>query len=363
MSDLYEIKARKYKLKYLKLKQEYIGEGGVYEQPPPIRFKQIYPTYTKINLNKLYTNKYIGKIYSDENGIDELNKKKNIQKYDKRHDYTSEIVYVGKIQENLSGNVYIVRKTIGNSFEHLQMINNNNIKQILQSLKDGIINFITKIYDDGYVLCIDKEKMSLKDNKIYYNYDNMYEYDRIHEIKSHVTEEYYPYILKHFDEIIEKKVTKKQLIDLLLSKHEKHLVQYINEMTNIKYTFAPLDSINEKVILYYDEFSLIYNNKNNEYKKNVSRVFSSLNENDDEHDINQIYETYISPIAKNSDIYALCNLIWDIYVNQNSSLNQLNNKTLHLIIDLKSDALYNLIDGPRDLSTKLDKIIKSLKDK
>jgi hypothetical protein len=30
MSDLYEIKARKYKLKYLKLKQEYIGEGGIY---------------------------------------------------------------------------------------------------------------------------------------------------------------------------------------------------------------------------------------------------------------------------------------------------------------------------------------------
>jgi hypothetical protein len=28
MSDIYEQKARKYKYKYLKLKQEYFGEGG-----------------------------------------------------------------------------------------------------------------------------------------------------------------------------------------------------------------------------------------------------------------------------------------------------------------------------------------------
>jgi hypothetical protein len=29
MTDIYEHKARKYKLKYLKLRREYIGEGGV----------------------------------------------------------------------------------------------------------------------------------------------------------------------------------------------------------------------------------------------------------------------------------------------------------------------------------------------
>jgi hypothetical protein len=29
MTDIYEYKARKYKLKYLKLRREYIGEGGV----------------------------------------------------------------------------------------------------------------------------------------------------------------------------------------------------------------------------------------------------------------------------------------------------------------------------------------------
>ena len=31
MNDIYKIKARKYKLKYLKLKQKYISEGGSYD--------------------------------------------------------------------------------------------------------------------------------------------------------------------------------------------------------------------------------------------------------------------------------------------------------------------------------------------
>jgi hypothetical protein len=396
MSNLYEIKAIKYKLKYEKLKQEYIGEGGYVNQQlqkppemvsdvvldghcetsPPIRLddlniSQIYPKYKKVNLNKLYTNKYIGKLYWEGNGIDEYNNYKKIKKYDPNNDYTSEIVFVGKIKESsrgwlsylfqsvssekntftkilseklpscevsrstTPGNVYIIRKTIGKPLEISRFIHNDSdIKQILESLKESIINFIAPLYDKGYVLCIDKERIFLKNNKVYYNYNYIYKYDNTYNNNLYVMDGYYPYIIKHFNEINEEKITKNQLIDLLLSKYKNYEdSKYPNFTKNIN-------------IEKYTNF--------------VNNIFSSLQDGEYEYDINEIFETYILPIAKNSDIYALCNLISDICINHNELFDQLNEKTFKLIVYLNLNAYNNLIDGPRELSTKLDEIIQSL---
>jgi hypothetical protein len=416
MSDIYAQKAKKYKLKYLKLKKQLEGGNShAYEAPlqqlqlqpqpqaqlqpqaqpqpqaqlqpqklyyydirslcetsPPIeldklKIKKKYPSFFNFNFNfdlkKLYTNEYLGQLdyYSTSKVILNTNIKVIKKIFDKNHDYTSEIVYLGKINNkhsNLQNNQeilkkkyenchlmtstsdygYIIRKTIGKSFDQFKKeeINNKNIKIILENLKKSVDNFITKLYDYDNVLCIDKEHIFLKDNKIYYITDNLNKYNKIYN--SHIASEgYYPDIIIYFNKIKETnvtKVTKENLIDLLLQEHRNYLLS--------KYNLVSKNKLDANLLL---------------YKINLNEIFSSLDEKK-EYEINVINDKYILPIAKNSDIYALCIFIWGLFKNYSVVLYI---ETFKLIDKLYDDAnKFIKITSPSVLSKRLENILLKL---
>ena len=321
------------------------------ERSPPINLEgvytsQLYPIGT-VDLNKFYTTEYIGELYYDKMAKSILKQYKKIKKSDKDCKYTSEIVFAGEIKnqpnwldwlfnvsnkqnENIKilserlascevsgsydNNVYIIRKNIGTSFDKLNKndINNQNIKQILQSLKDSIDTFITDLYEKKYIIGdIKPENMTcdLTNNKVYYHTQN---------------NEYYLY--KHKD-IRRELGNNPPVLDYLKNHNvksitKKDLIEYLNN--------------------YYPSIQSYLNN-----------LFSYLTDDNKEYDMNKI----ISRIAKNSDIYALTQIIKYIYWNFNIQRTTVIEK---LINSLRISANENSINGPSELSKRLDEIINSL---
>jgi hypothetical protein len=95
----------------------------------------------------------------------------------------------------------------------------------------------------------------------------------------------------------------------------------------------------------------------------LSKLFEKLNDNV-VYDINSIYINYILPIAKNADIYALSWSIYEIFFGilfkNILAYKIVNENTNNLVKNLLNDALYNTINGPNDLSKRLDQIINSI---
>jgi hypothetical protein len=234
MNDLYEYKANKYKLKYLKLKKQlYGGNDSIYckamnnkvkylekldmkqifcdsydnkiddkiEKPQEmilnnfVNIKHTGKLFTKENFNKfndnykiikdhdkIYNNiekiRYIGEITYDKNKISSLPtlpnffSKKISNKTKKK--YFIKIFSNCKIWEGKSKEyIYIISTDVGTPFSKLfrGSINNNNIQKILTSLKEGINNLITNLYNANYILNNINEHnitFNLNNNNIYF---------------------------------------------------------------------------------------------------------------------------------------------------------------------------------------------------
>jgi hypothetical protein len=370
MSNIYEHKARKYKIKYLKLKKEL--EGGSFKTllkklfnsttyktncttSPPISLDGLNITqeYIKPNTNikDIINEEHIGNLLSCKDKIyeEEFKKFKKVSEYDPNHTYTSELKFAGLIEKkglkdkskynsiyncknelidsaDINNYGYIISTKVGKTFNILDDndINENNIKQILQNLKNGIDEFITKLYGkdgedgvDGYILGdIKMENMTLDNNKVYFiNYSKMHKYKDKNQVEKFAKESNYPYILKRFFEIKEKNVNKEFLINFFND----------NKITNPK-----------------------------------DYIFGILKDKE-EYNTNEIYEKYILPIARNIDIYALSMFINSILDKNNFIIGQKKSEiTDELARSLYIDAIYNKIDGPRILSERLQQIINSI---
>jgi hypothetical protein len=208
MSNIYEQKARKYKYKYLKLKQEYIGEGGEINNKlcksiiltskfQNLEVKEIYKSSIfrkdwKTYINELHTGKLVwGNPFRF---IDNFKIIKQISNYKQ---YIAKLVYIGKVinkndlvdgtnkfnkiclesEDYLNDIHIIIRRNVGITFEDF-FISNTNITNevfnvILKSLIDGIKNFIIPLYEKGYVLgSCDKEHLLIN------NFSNPYPYNK-----------------------------------------------------------------------------------------------------------------------------------------------------------------------------------------
>jgi hypothetical protein len=404
MSDIYKKKARKYKYKYLKLKQEYIGgAGGVIENDTdevlqggagcvtiiPISLQgleitQQYP-YKTINLEQFSNNKYVGKFMSCADDIygQEYENLKLItnNKWDRKHKYTQKLCFAGYVNyqslithletnqkfnlvacikhkydkyQGLSFNTitnnnicYLITTKVGTSFEILlnkrPNIINNNIVLILTSLKNGISNFINKLYRENFVLGdINTKNMTYDETqkKVYFiDYGIMHNSTIYNKIK-HTYYSYnvnYSLIISMFyyaiNELPNTLISKQEFIKLMKIKNVSiHLLhKYIQDKINYL----------RSLISNFDD---IYNNY-------IDTYFSTLpNYINLETEIDKIYRDYILPIAKNTDIYALCLFIYNI----------VNIYNKQFVKQLLIDVIENKINGPIDLSIRLDKIIKQI---
>jgi hypothetical protein len=382
---------------------EFIARGGFgCVISPPILFNDIirqdYPDSDKIfNVNSLDKN-YVGKLLSCgvESYRKELNEYTLVENFDKNGDYTPKLIFAGymnrqqlvsfierdnqntpygsdlnriynclleKLRDRNGSNYenygYIISTKVGKSFELLSYneINKSNIKQILESLNDGIKNFIKKLYDNNYVHGdIKLPNMTLKNNKVYF-----IDFGLVHQYTDKKTNSgtslnfHYPFILNKFYNIMDKvtkPITKRELIiELYMSpiKNENH--NYHNNLllsfllTNFKGNRRSNSEISNFIIDYY------------------SNLLKDLQDNI-QYDINYIYTNHILPIAKNSDIHALSLFIYDIFFGINfkniMASNFIGQNTTNLVNNLLEDALYNRINGPVHLSNKLDEIINSI---
>ena len=250
MNDIYEQKARKYKYKYLKLKNEYIAEGGMFGM---------------FNWGK-------------------------------------------KIKTKLNDND----------------INEQNIKKFLEKLKKSIDSNIIPLYDNGYILGnINLENISLdSDKNVYFDNQNKYLYTNENKVRENKKQNNYPFLLHYFLEIDKTFANKKWLIDF-----------FTNHNLENNYPFL----INPHLI-----------------------KFSTLNDID-QYKLSIIYRNFILPIVKNIDIYGLSMFIYNIFfTNKIKKLKNISNNTYTLIDKLCIDALFNNIDGPRQLSIRLQEIIDSI---
>jgi hypothetical protein len=224
MTDIYEYKARKYKLKYLKLRRKYIGEGGVIINNGFNIAKRL---IEKDDLIKLDIQKQNGEPYFDNIdrfegillNVDNYNKIQLIKKYDLYNYNTPIIKYIGQIIYNYNKSIFSrntkykiitkyfgensISKTENNTYYYMisevikrsdnknifnKLLNNQdnynyksyninyeNIKYILNSLKIGIDILITNLYNNNYILdTIDEKNIILKNNKVYFiNYSSL----------------------------------------------------------------------------------------------------------------------------------------------------------------------------------------------
>ena len=229
MTDIYEYKARKYKLKYLKLRRKYIGEGGVIINNGFNIAKRL---IEKDDLIKLDIQKQNGEPYFDNIdrfegillNVGNYNKIQLIKKYDLYSYNTPIIKYIGQIIYNYNKSIFSrntkykiitkyfgensISKTENNTYYYMisevikrsdnknifnkllnydyyqyeindsfgsYNINYENIKYILNSLKIGIDILITNLYNNNYILdTIDEKNIILKNNKVYFiNYSKL----------------------------------------------------------------------------------------------------------------------------------------------------------------------------------------------
>jgi hypothetical protein len=191
MNDLYEYKANKYKLKYLKLKRKYIAEGG-----------DISNIINKEDFKKLnITDEYKVPTYNEDlTGIflnnDSFHKILVIQNHDPKNYNTPKIEYIGGIEYNYeffntkyniitkyfgkgkklnlkrnSKYYYIICETLSKEYN----FDGIHFKEILNSLKTSIDNLIKNLYNNNYILDnINESNMTIKSNKVYFfNYNNL----------------------------------------------------------------------------------------------------------------------------------------------------------------------------------------------
>jgi hypothetical protein len=198
MSNIYEQKARKYKYKYLKLKQQYIGGGGEDEQCKSIiltdELKKL--NVTKSGFKNYCNDKYIGELVNKYDLFSMKKQFKIVKKYDLNLNYIPELVFSSKIKNSwlFLPNYYkednktiinthfgekclqkyiAISKNVGKTFEeHFKLgTKDSNIVLILKSLKESIKNFIIPLYTDGYVLrSCDENHMLINNNKVYFYY-------------------------------------------------------------------------------------------------------------------------------------------------------------------------------------------------
>lgn len=154
-------------------------------------------------------------------------------------------------------------------------------------------------------------------NQKKYDYTNK---DKVIQIKNENVLYYYPFLLHNFFEIGKdiNFVRKKWLIDFFTNK---------------------------------EHFNILY-----------IEIFKNLDDKEI-YKLDTIYGTYILPIVRNIDIYELSKFINNIFYIVNGSKKKflkISNDTYYLIDTLTSDALLNKINGPRELSDRLQAIIDSI---
>ena len=248
MTDIYEYKANKYKLKYLKLKKELYGGHSLYceaqnnivsvrdlekldikqifcdNYDPKIDFnldlknKKVVPGNIidgipeKMILNNFVNEKHTGKLFTKDNFNTFDEKYEIIKNHDKTYNNIEKVRYIGKItydktnksffnflskdnkkQKKFIKNfpfckiwdgdskeyIYRISTYVGTPFSKLprESIHNNNIKQILQNLNNGIENLITNLYNSNYILNnINNDNITLDNitqNIYFINFENL----------------------------------------------------------------------------------------------------------------------------------------------------------------------------------------------
>ena len=372
---------------------EFIAKGGFgCVLSPPLLFntiaKQDYPpSNTKLDINS-FDHNYVGKLLNcrKDSYRKELNEYALVEKFDKNGDYTPKLIFAGYMNrqelvsfierdmQNTQRNShlydvyacllekfktedgrmypnygYIISTKVGKSFEKITMneMNKNNIKTILGSLNDAIKNFITKLYEKDYIHGdIKLPNITLKNNKVYFiDFGLMHDSKIIQTNNGYSLNFNYPIILSKFYSVMNKykQVTKRQLIELLIREP------------------IPSPATTSLLLTYFKDNKNFQMYMNNYFNK----LFETLNDNVP-YDINFIYQKYILSVAKNCDIYALSLCIYNIFFGGNVFFNNIlayrivGQNTNNLVNKLFNDALYNRIDGPNDLSQKLDEIINSI---
>jgi len=306
---------------------------------------------------------------------------------------------------------YIISTRVGTSFKNhnLNIFNKEEIITILKNLKESIKDFIQKLYDDEFIHGdIKFANMTLDDDlKVYFiDFGFMTEYNIEKNIDDKSRNHQYPYILDIFFNF--KNDYKNKLINLLNTKYKKNenieknnLIEFLNN--NFKYIEKNnlIELLNTEKNNYFDKTKLIellkteYDKiicmnkteliqqlKKEKYQKSLnysiqkelleiinlksmdySHFFQLID--DKKYNLKYFYIKCIEPVAKNIDIHALSLFInqlffkiFDKYTNFNYEF--INDDIIKILDDLLKNALYNNIDGPKELIKYLDRIIDKL---
>ena len=358
MTDIYEYKARKYKLKYLKLRREYIGEGGVIINNGLNIAKRL---IEKDDLIKLDIQKQNGEPYFDNIdrfegillNVDTYNKIQLIKKYDPYSYNTPIIKYIGQIIYNYNKSIFSrntkyniitkyfgeksISKTENNTYYYMisevikrsdnknifnkllnydfyqyndsfgsYNINYENIKYILKSLKQGIDNFITNLYNNNYILdTIDEKNIILKNNKVYFiNYtslqicDDNNKYNDIKALAKFIHWLFNTYTFTFKGHFFPKYYGTLELVEELNEDTKKNLINTPNELSNrldnIINSIIESDTdinqnfIKENVVFFTKRFikkleEIIKNKENNdnsivEYINSINKLYDKMND-------------------------------------------------------------------------------------
>jgi hypothetical protein len=149
---------------------------------------------------------------------------------------------------------------------------------------------------------------------------------------------------------------KTKLIKLLKTEYDKIIFMNKSELIKLLNTKDYQKSLNYSIQI---ELLEIINLKSIDY----SHFFQSID--DKKYNLKDFYIKCIEPIAKNIDIYALSLFIYQlffyIFVNYtNFNYEFINDDIIKILDDLLKNALYNNIDGPKELIKYLDRIIDKL---
>jgi hypothetical protein len=376
-------------------KYKIILEGeGVYGCviSPPIPFENIVEIYPKnlnirINLKDYnYNKEYVGKLLSKINFEKELKEYILLDEIVKGYDCIPKIPFAGIINGielyELKKNIqiadlelsklknclnnplkqffnsnqygYIISTNVGKSFNKLNYndITINNIKDILTSLREGIIKVIIPLYGDGYGDGyvhgdLHQGNITLKKNKVYFidfgimhNINKKQDRDKFYQFKA----QHYPFILYYLYKVIynniNTQITKTTLKTTL--------------QTNLLY--EPIEANVHNLLQNY--FQYYINTYKNIY---IDTICNRLSDNQS-YSTDQIYDECIKHVEKNNDIYALSIFIYNLFygITYKLKFQFVNQNTKQLVNKLLNDALYNNIDGPSDLLVRLTEIIDSL---
>ena len=323
-----------------------------------------------------------------------------------------------RILNNKNNNYgYIISTRVGTSFKdcNLYIFNKEEIIQILKNLKKSIEDLIQKLYENEYIHGdIKFANMTLDDNlKVYFiDFGFMTKYNIEKNIDNKSKNHQYPDILNIFFNIMDDYKTK--LIKLLNTKYNKNnyieknnliellnknfecieqnnLIELLNtEYEKIKYTeknnyfdktkLIELLKLEYKKIICMNKTELIkllnterYQKSNYSIQKELlddldldlmdySIFFKSID--DKKYNLKDFYIKCIEPIAKNIDIYALSlfinQLFFKIFNYTNFNHKFINDDIIEILNELLKNALYNNIDGTKELIKYLDRIIEKL---